>query len=78
MTMSKFIEEAIRGTKYMSAIWSIPGFDLSYIKPDYMHTVCLGILLYYIGNVMWELFGDLGGTFTTWQDACVRQKMFAP
>ena len=58
-----FAASAFLQQQFVSAIWQIPGFTLAYIKPDWMHTCCLGILLAYEGNCMWELFVSLGGTF---------------
>ena len=57
-------------TTHTSPIWSIPGFIVQYCVPDFMHTSCLGILQYLNGNVMWELFVELGGTYRGWSQAC--------
>ena len=48
----------------VSSLFSIPGFKLSYIGIDWMHTVDLGIAQYAIGNVLWELFKHTGGLVT--------------
>ena len=55
---------------HASNIFALPGFLLEYIKPDWMHCVCLGILQYLLGNVMWELFTEVGGVFSRSQEAC--------
>ena len=58
-----------KGT-YSSGIWAIPGFHLKCIRPDWMHMGCLGVLQYLIGNVLWELFKDMGGKFTNPKTTC--------
>ena len=63
-TMSSFLEDMMKGTTHTSPRWSIPGFIAQYCVPDFMYTSCLGILQYLNGNVMWELFVELGGTYT--------------
>ena len=65
-----FSASALLQLQFVSAIWSIPGFTLKYIKPDWMHTVCLGILLAYEGNCMWEMFVSLGGSFNNHLGPC--------
>lgn len=46
---------------YVSKLWSIPGFRHVYMMIDLMHTGCLGICQYLLGNVLWELFLEFGG-----------------
>jgi hypothetical protein len=65
-----FLQEAALHQHYVSAVWKIPGFRLSYVKPDFMHVCCIGILQYYSGNVMWELFKSFGGTYKKSIAAC--------
>ena len=48
---------------YISKLWSVPGFRLSYIKADWMHCCCLGVLMYAQGNCMYELWKELGGNY---------------
>ena len=55
-SMSAFLSGAYSGRQYLSALFSCPGFTLDYIEPDWMHTVCLGVLQYLEGNVMLELW----------------------
>ena len=62
---------------YDSRIWQIPGFSLSYIRPDWMHVSCLGILQYLTGNVLWELFTALGGVFSRPGSACSKLENIA-
>ena len=69
-TQSEFWDSAMASNQYISAIWQIPGFQLSFVRPDWMHVTCLGILQYLAGNVLWELFKALGGTFRNSLDAC--------
>ena len=54
----------------MSAVFGVPGFINGSCKPDYMHAICLGILQYAMGNVVFELFKPLGGTIRNWRLAC--------
>ena len=61
---SEFLEW-LHGQEYVSAFWSLPGVTIDYVKPDFMHTVCLGIACYVEGNCMWELLRALGGTWDT-------------
>ena len=48
------LREAHAGA-YVSGIWSIPGFDLSYVHPDWMHTCDQGVLQYACGNILYSL-----------------------
>ena len=64
--------DVVRGScrnEYVSKIFSTPGLDLSYILPDWMHTVDLGILLYTCGCCLWDLVERMGGTFNRPQPA---------
>jgi len=55
---------------FVSLFWSVPGFCISFCKPDWMHVCCLGILQYAIGCAMWELFVFMGGTMKRSISAC--------
>ena len=57
--------DVVLAPKYRSAIWSIPGFILSFVRADWMHVVDLGVLQHAVGSAMYELFRDLGGTHDT-------------
>ena len=46
---------------YRSALFGLPGFKLEYIRPDFMHTGCLGTTSYLLGSALYSLFKDLGG-----------------
>ena len=70
--MAGFVSPAYAGRQYLSVLLSIPGFELSYIKPDFMHTCCLGILQYCLDNVLWEACVHLGGGFSNWKDTCAK------
>ena len=61
-TMSGFSSAAV-AKGYLCPIFSIPGFCLSLCKPDWMHTIDLGIVMDVSGNIMWELLKELGGTY---------------
>ena len=56
--------------RFISEIWSIPGFVLEYVRPDFMHAGCLGILQYFWGNCVFECFQHLNGTFKNPKPAC--------
>ena len=49
---------------YISGIYSLPGFDHKYNTVDLMHSSDLGILLYLLGNVLFEVFREMGGLIT--------------
>ena len=68
--MAAFWESVYNEGSFVSPLWSIPGFLISYCVPDFMHTCCLGILQYLSGNVMFELFRSLNGTYKNWTHAC--------
>jgi hypothetical protein len=67
---ASFWHEVCHGTQFCSTIWSIPGFCIQQCRPDFMHSCCLGILQYLQGNVIYELFIYLGGSFANWQSTC--------
>lgn len=69
-SMSDFWVSASCREQFVSAIWEIPGFHLSYVRPDMMHISCLGILQYLSGNCLWEMFRSLGGSFRSPLSAC--------
>ena len=46
---------------FCSKAWSIPGMRLSFMRPDWMHTVDLGITAYLSGHILFHLFTLLGG-----------------
>ena len=49
---------------YMCGIYNLPGFQLKYVNADMMHCICLGILQYFLANVLLELFLFMGGLVT--------------
>ena len=72
MTQADWWNSAVVENWFVSAIWQIPGFHLSCIRQDWMHTVDLGTLQYLSGNCMWEAFREVGGSFKQWKGACGR------
>ena len=70
LTQSEFWDDAFRENRYVSTVWKIPGFHLSLVRIDWMHCVDLGVLQYFSGNILWDLFRDLGGTMRKPKDAC--------
>ena len=47
--------------KYVSQLFSLPGFQLEYVSIDLMHCCDLGCAQFVLGNIMWELFRHIGG-----------------
>ena len=47
----------------------VPGFTIHTVCPDLMHCGDLGVLLVVIGNILWDLFVEMGGTFTVFRVA---------
>ena len=70
VSMSAFNAQLLMDDTWVSSIFTIPGFSLAYVKPDFMHCICLGILGYLEGNVMWELFRQVGGSYSNPRAAC--------
>ena len=48
---------------YVFALVALPGFLMSYVTPDLMHAGDLGVLQVLLGNVLYELFKAMGGTY---------------
>ena len=70
--MATFLAAAFGGEQFLSRIFTVPGFDIAMVIPDWMHVVCLGILQYLEGNVMFECFIQLGGRVSNPNATCVR------
>jgi len=62
----------ISNNVFVSTLFSIPGFVLSSIKPDFMHICDLGILQYIQGCVLFDLWRELGGTWKNHQGATTK------
>ena len=60
-TMSSFWQEMASENRFCSAVWSIPGLRLEWIRMDFMHMVDLGVTMYVNGNVLWHMYAALGG-----------------
>ena len=56
--------------QFVSDFWSIPGVSLRTIKPDWMHCVDIGILQSVMGCIFFDLWRELGGTYTHPERAC--------
>lgn len=50
------LNDAIRNNEYIPTIFEWPGFILDFVVADFMHCVCLGVVQFVLGNVLWELF----------------------
>ena len=57
-----FMQLCILQGQYVSGLYDIPGITLDVVSIDLMHTGDLGVLLFLYGNVLWELFVQIGGT----------------
>ena len=49
--------------RYMPLL-GLPGFQLVWIMGDMMHNGCLGVVQYVVGNILWVMFGKVGGLVT--------------
>ena len=54
----------LQSARYIAGIWAIPGLTIGSVWPDWMHCCCLGIAQYVMGNIMFELFRELGGAIS--------------
>ena len=69
ITMAKFWTDKNQGC--LSQIWKIIGMRIGDIRPDWMHTVDLGILQDVQGNTLWYLFKTrLKGSYKRWPKTC--------
>ena len=59
---SAYLTSALLTGGFISCVFNLPGFDLSYIVVDLMHTADLGVTQYVLGNVLWEVFQEMGGS----------------
>ena len=46
---------------FVCSLFSLPGFDLSCIRLDFMHICCLGVLQYVNGHALYDMCCFLGG-----------------
>ena len=68
-----FLHIALSTGAFVSAIFEWPGWGkhgCSFMEIDLMHVGCLGIVQYLLGNVLHELFVEMGGTSTNWKETC--------
>lgn len=61
VTHLSYMQRAAIDKEYVSALMSFPGFLHRYISVDLMHCADLGTTQYFLGNVLCELFSELGG-----------------
>ena len=52
----EYIAWCIAEHRFISMVFSFPGFELDYVVLDWMHIADLGVSLYMLGNSMWYLF----------------------
>ena len=61
---ASFMASMIASNSYISEIFKLPGFRHEMITADLMHCGDLGVLLYLLGIVMWEMIVEMGGVYT--------------
>ena len=61
---SGFLRKRLREGLYISRLFSWPNFRFEFIHLDWMHIVCLGVAQVVVGNILWELFLDMGGVIS--------------
>ena len=70
ISMASFMYSTSHGRQHLSPLFKCPGFRLAWCRIDWMHCVCLGVLQYILGNVLFDLFLLLHGLITSPQLAC--------
>ena len=63
------MQQQFEDSKIVSQIFNLPGFIITYVVVDWMHTVDLGIAQYLLGNLLLELLKRMGGTRSNPQPA---------
>ena len=58
---SEFMKWLLESGRFVSILWSFPGFRLHSIINDWMHVMDLGVLLYTLGNSLDFLFIRIAG-----------------
>ena len=48
-----------------TGVWSWPGFSIDIVEVDWMHAADLRVTLYTLGNIVWEMIVELGGSYTS-------------
>ena len=61
----EFMQEAFADKRFISVVFSFPGFGFEFFVLDWMHVVDLGVLLYLQGCVLFEVFREMGGVITS-------------
>lgn len=64
VTQHEWLNERTREGNYISPVFSWPGFVFTCIILDWMHMVDLGIAQECLGNILFEVFRELGGLIT--------------
>ena len=62
VTHDQFLRQRFVNRQRVSAIFGLPGFRMEYILLDFMHMCDLGATQVAVGNCLWELFLEVGGT----------------
>ena len=64
LTHEIFMQRVLAMGLYLSGVFSLPGFIVTYISGDLMHTGELGVLQHMLGACLWEWFQSVGGIVT--------------
>lgn len=64
VTTTDWMTQRFSDADYISGVFSWPGFAFQYIVLDWMHMVDLGIAQNCLGNILFELFREMGGLIT--------------
>jgi hypothetical protein len=62
-TQSQWLAHVMLTCAYVMPLLGVPGFSILFVAADLMHAGDLGVILYLLGNVLWDLFGSMGGTY---------------
>lgn len=65
ITDAIFKADILAGGAYISELYNLPGFKHEFVTGDLMHTGDLGVLLYLLGIVLWELLVEMGGSMNS-------------
>lgn len=68
LTHEGFMADVIARRGYKSEIFNIPGFTHAMITADLMHCGDLGVLLYLLGIVIWEIIAEHGACLSNGQE----------
>ena len=65
LSHSVFLQMCLITGSYISALFDVPGIKLERVSLDMMHITDLATNLYLLGNILMELFWEMGGTLAS-------------